>query len=146
MGAEFLAFGLSPFIGVAEHDGDLPWLRSLQQFASKIDLESVYPIQALAKKKLHHCAGQAVPLHERFVSADPAFALLDTVRFMSIIFGDIQHKLPETFACFLKASSADALAAAFRLVHSATALARAWAERVLPSPRLLLARRPACAS
>jgi len=96
--AKYLAFGLSPFSEVAPHTGDLPWLRFANQIAWHANLESVYPVQALARKKAHHCAGQAVRLEDRFVSADPAFAFGDTLRFLTLLFGENVSRLPEALA------------------------------------------------
>mmetsp|Transcript_26908 Transcript_26908/g.71402 ORF Transcript_26908/g.71402 Transcript_26908/m.71402 type:complete len:668 (-) Transcript_26908:358-2361(-) len=96
--AKYLAFGFSPFSQVAPHSGDLAWLRIASQVAWHANLESVYPVQALARKKAHHCAGQAVRLEDRFVSADPAFAFGDTLRFLTLLFGENVSRLPEALA------------------------------------------------
>jgi len=122
--AEYLAFGLSPFCDVAMHDGDLPWLRSLNQFAWTINAEAVYPIQGLAKKKLHHCAGQGVRLNDRFVSADPAFAHMDTVRFMTLLFGGNLSKVPQTLGCMVSGAAFRTLAPCTRLIRAVLATAK----------------------
>jgi len=137
--ADFLAFGLSPFCDVAAHGGDLPWLRSLNQFAWTINAESVYPIQGLAKKKAHHCAGQGIRLHDRLVSADPAFALGDTLRFMTLLFGSTLHKLPEALGCIV-------LGAVSSSAARCTCLARACISAVRDSPRMLFWRSAQSAS
>merc|ERR1711933_109342 len=89
MGAEgkavHLAFGLSPFCGVAPHTGDLPWLRALFQTLWAANLESVYSIRGLAAKKAHHCAGQGTPLHDRLIAGHPEYAFSTTVRFTMLL-------------------------------------------------------------
>jgi len=122
--AEHLAFGISPFCDAAAHDGDIRWLRSLIQFAGAIDLEAVYPIQGLAKKKAHQCAGQGVRLHDRFVSSDPEFVLGDLVRFLTVLFGDNLPMIPATLCCMLSGAARDAIAHGTRLACTALAAAK----------------------
>mmetsp|Transcript_19565 Transcript_19565/g.68015 ORF Transcript_19565/g.68015 Transcript_19565/m.68015 type:complete len:653 (-) Transcript_19565:566-2524(-) len=122
--AEYLAFGISPFCDAAAHDGDIRWLRSLVQFAGAIDLEAVYPIQGLARKKAHQCAGQGVRLHDRFVSSDPEFVLGDTVRFLTVLFGDNLPMIPATLCCMLSGAARDAIAHGTRLACTALAAAK----------------------
>jgi len=122
--AEYLAFGISPFCDAAAHDGDIRWLRSLIQFAGAIDLEAVYPIQGLAKKKAHQCAGQGVRLHDRFVSSDPEFVLGDLVRFLTVLFGDNLPMIPATLCCMLSGAARDAFAHGTRLACTALAAAK----------------------
>jgi len=115
---KYLALGLSPFSEVAPHKGDLPWLRFAKQVAWHANIESVYPVQALARKKAHHCAGQAVRLEDRFISADPAFAFPDTVRFLTLLFGENLSKLPEGVAIVAWTLIAKVLARGTRYVRS----------------------------
>jgi len=116
--ARYLAFGLSPFSEVVPHAGDLPWLRLAKQVAWHANVESVYPVQALARKKAHHCAGQAVRLEDRFISADPAFAFPDTVRFLTLLFGENLSKLPEGVAIVAWTLIAKGLSRGARFVRS----------------------------
>merc|ERR1740121_1793412 len=122
--AKYLAFGLSPFSEVAPHAGDLPWLRIATQGLWHANIESIYPVQGLARKKEHHCAGQAVRLEDRFVSADPAFAFGDTVRFLTLLFGDSLDRLPEGVALLAWTLIKKGLARAARYARSGISGAR----------------------
>jgi len=105
--AEYLAFGLSPFCGVAERAGDLPSLRALFQMTWAANMEDVYSIQGLARKKAHHCAGQGVPLHDRFIAGVPRHAIPDTARFMTLLCADSMiYKVPGAFAKMISAKLA----------------------------------------
>jgi len=99
--AQYLAFGLSPFSEVVPHEGELSWLRFLIQSLWHANLESIYPIQSLAAKKEHHCAGQGVRLDDRFIASPSAFAIGDTVRFLTLLMGESLPKLLEGTALFV---------------------------------------------
>jgi len=93
--AEYLAFGLSPFCDVAARTGDLPWLRAAIQLMWSANLEEIYSIQGLAKKKAHHCNRQGVRLQDRFIAGVPWHAPLDTARFLLLLLnGSMVWKVP----------------------------------------------------
>jgi hypothetical protein len=116
--AKYLAFGLSPFSEVVPHVGDLTWLRLGTQGLWHANMESIYPVQGLANKKEHHCAGQGVRLEDRFVSADPAFAFGDTVRFLTLLFSESLDKLPEGIFLWASAMMKTGLVRGARYVRS----------------------------